>query len=1809
MKHGLRVLLSLIFTVLVQADTLQLNRGWNLVGINANLTLEEIQYQIGQSNLLVIQGENKTYQRSYAQQSLNALNDFTAFEMGKGYWVKIVQDVNLSYTPMSYSDTKNLLLAKGWNLINPLDTLSLETLFSQLGQDNVEVIQSETQTYQKEYLDKGFFFLNDLTQLEASKAYWIKIKNGVELAFTFTPTAYYSSDLSEEEQKQLNQKIVRMQKSDEINIDAITPNIVEIALIPPFNDEGFTRLPIDINATHNVLNFTITSSNDSNYENNTHPTQSGLKRRVMSAPIDSHDLRILERIYLKLPYDLQEENNYTLSIEKNVSGTSHDLSFSYKHNRISSLIHLDPEGYLPNDKKKAYMGMQLGSLGEVVADDVSFVVKRVDNREIVYSGEGTIEASSAWRENFTNLETLYQHVVEFDFSALTDEGEYIIESPIAGISQPFTINGDAYRKTLNTLALGVYNQRRGEDIKMPYSRHERLSTIENNTYIYSSDDLDPFITGDNEFGGIKYPTNNEGKKVTFEAAGHMDAGDYSPYTYNSSEFTWTLLAGLDLFGSKVLHDNLGVPESNDNIPDIYQEMMIELKWLMGMQDDDGGVFGMSKPKGQSYQNKMTGVDTNIERYLSPKDTPHTASFTAVMARAARSKIIKQYNPELNSVFKEKALKAWAWLEENEGYDGWHHYGAKEGDVDDRVWASIELYALTGEEKYHDYFVANHKPEKRDNGVEWFNHGYGYANRVVAMWDKEEIPYTLDSTMKTQCINRYKAMLEHFVGLAESTPYDLVLEWARKRWNQLGWYFPLYQYGYDLAIGHYLYEDERYLETLKDQIHFTLGANPSNSSAITGIGNKRLHSLVDQKSRFDGLDQPVNGLPVSPIVSGASWLDSYERNLTNYTYPSTTYDFSDGPAYGLLDEVYDGWNINAEFTIEKLGAMLVTLGYVTQVEEKVYAYPKFSLELTAIDNGKFKTALNFIEKPESGKVVWYANGLPVSVNPNFILEQDFDEPTYKLGAEFIDKHGRRWFDEVLVNTRDYNNSNIPLVSFESEPLTHLWHFDTNLSSDTGIDLTYEGNAYLDDSNLYWMKNSSGKALRVENYGDGVSGSIFMEEILEGRSLAELDAVTVEALIYPEKLLDRGSATAEIIKFEQSWGAQLQLLRFTWDYDLKTRLARHVLGEDEQISDALTEHEWHYVKMKIDRYRVYFYLDGEEIYAQERVQTNLGNLFDTREVKISLGDFTGWIDEFRISLEVSEVHQDSDSDGLPDSWENAYGFNVLSTTDALEDSDGDGYTNLEEYQNLTNPEVEDSYFEPIGTNLSSVVDWTTQLPFVDYFKFARTWITQCKVGTDTNCSWSNSWDTKEENLLDLDSNGWVKSLPIPEDGHIYSSVATVWDMPKSLPKGRYVVLYEGEGLLEYRLGATLVESDNGWDVIDVDMENGLIQMVIVQTDPNGTGDYLRHIKLLKEEDESNSATFNSDFLERIRPFKVLRFMDWQRTNNSDLCIYEDRSREENYTYATDKGVPLEIMVRLANELEKTPWFTIPHQADDNFIRGYAKVIKTKLDINIPLYVEYSNEVWNGMFEQSSWVERQAEALWSDSTSSAFTKKINWYGMRSSEMCAIFKEVFSDQPKRVNCVLSAQAANVWTASQALKCPLVTDGNCSKDIDALAIAPYFGAYIGQSENQEELESWAEESQGGLEQLFRELSEGGVLSHSVENGALHSSFTWMENHKAVANEYHLKLLAYEGGQHLVGVEGVENVDAITNLFMDANRDERMGDLYLEYLAEWKARGGGVFMNFSDIGAYSKWGSWGALESVDQNESAKYDALMEYMGK
>lgn len=74
----------------------------------------------------------------------------------------------------------------------------------------------------------------------------------------------------------------------------------------------------------------------------------------------------------------------------------------------------------------------------------------------------------------------------------------------------------------------------------------------------------------------------------------------------------------------------------------------------------------------------------------------------------------------------------------------------------------------------------------------------------------------------------------------------------------------------------------------------------------------------------------------------------------------------------------------------------------------------------------------------------------------------------------------------------------------------------------------------------------------------------------------------------------------------------------------------------------------------------------------VRNNTGEIIDSQE------DVGGWP-----KLLTTAPPDDSDHDGMPDFWEDENGFDKNNSSDAVGDADDDGYTNIEEYLNDTDP----------------------------------------------------------------------------------------------------------------------------------------------------------------------------------------------------------------------------------------------------------------------------------------------------------------------------------------------------------------------------------------------------------------------------------------------------------------------------------------------------------------------------------------------
>jgi hypothetical protein len=445
----------------------------------------------------------------------------------------------------------------------------------------------------------------------------------------------------------------------------------------------------------------------------------------------------------------------------------------------------------------------------------------------------------------------------------------------------------------------------------------------------------------------------------------------------------------------------------------------------------------------------------------------------------------------------------------------------------------------------------------------------------------------------------------------------------------------------------------------------------------------------------------------------------------------------------------------------------------------------------------------------------------------------------------------------------------------------------------------------------------------------------------------------------------------------------------------------------------------------------------------------------------------------------------------------------------------------------------------------------------------------------------------------------------------------------------VRWKGSGVLEYG-NVTVVSQEPGHDVIRLGKVTGpdtdLIAIVnLVETDP---GNPLRDVTMTPAggicrsdpftavngpgacggdysgfAEDPERARFDPQFLRNLRPFASLRFMDWAGTNNSSLASFADRALPSHQFWSTSRGVPVEIMCRLCNVLGADAWFTLPHLLDNAGIQAWGALAAQELGAARKVSVEWSNEVWNGIFDQTAYAEAQGVAAGLDTGGDSFVGMLRFYANRAGQAHDRFETGFGDA-SRVRRVMATQAANDFLTSTILAQVETVHGAgaAASRVDLLAIAPYFGRTV--TENADA----AKMKQLGVDGIFDWLLNDPAGSPVFDYGSLRQMHGIIAEQVAAAGVYGVPLGSYEGGQHLVGFAGFENDDALNTLFDRVNRDARLKQVYLAYLDDWRQQTGQLFHHFTDVDGITKWGRWGAKEYPGQSRAnaPKYDALLTY---
>ncbi len=564
-------------------------------------------------------------------------------------------------------------------------------------------------------------------------------------------------------------------------------------------------------------------------------------------------------------------------------------------------------------------------------------------------------------------------------------------------------------------------------------------------------------------------------------------------------------------------------------------------------------------------------------------------------------------------------------------------------------------------------------------------------------------------------------------------------------------------------------------------------------------------------------------------------------------------------------------------------------------------------------------------------------------------------------------------------------------------------------------------------------------------------------------------------------------------------------------------------------------------------------------------------------------------------------------------------------------------------------------PLATNLNSVNDFSDEFPFVNLMKAARDWIPgnaagcfDCREGGgNPACNAPNVCPV----TLNRDADGYIASL---QTGQVVRTLIHAGTTPGRLAPGQYTLRFDGAGTLEF-FGASVVSQTPGQAVINIaDSSGNNIGFNLTATT---VGNHVRNIRILPpggvcandarracdvgnpcsggaacqlftDPGVAEAQLFQPRFLANMAPFRLIRFMDWMETNSSPV---ENPADYPTVTSAFWHRVPPQIMAELGNRTGSDIWINIPHRASDAFIDQFATVLRDTFRSDRKIFIEYSNENWNGIFSQGreigqrfcpGFADLAANCLLDGVPGNAtpceldpntfsipepaggacFQSLVRAWGDRSVQIFDRFDTVFGAAARqRTVRVIAAQAANPDLGRQIMVRNVTGQAfSVASRTDAYASAPYFG-----TEYCQPFEGINPDTHPAV---F--ASTTAFLDH-VETAALTRARGFMTGSRGMLTSNFpglgIRHIAYEGGQHLVGVGGF-TFDATCNArFDDANLSPRMNTIYRTYLADWKANGD-EFTHFINVGRWSEFGRWGALEFQDQNpaSSVKFQAMLDH---
>jgi hypothetical protein len=464
--------------------------------------------------------------------------------------------------------------------------------------------------------------------------------------------------------------------------------------------------------------------------------------------------------------------------------------------------------------------------------------------------------------------------------------------------------------------------------------------------------------------------------------------------------------------------------------------------------------------------------------------------------------------------------------------------------------------------------------------------------------------------------------------------------------------------------------------------------------------------------------------------------------------------------------------------------------------------------------------------------------------------------------------------------------------------------------------------------------------------------------------------------------------------------------------------------------------------------------------------------------------------------------------------------------------------------------------MGIGLGGVASYTSAWQFVDLMKYAREW--RCPKGLE----------------IVEDEYGWPVAMKDPGGARVAigeGRAAMMWLYNRNLTGG-FILTWQGDGEVAVRRrGAETVSDDYPRKNRRVyrwgDRREGVFDLVVSRSNPK---DHVRDIRLVMADFENAASPFHPLFKERLKPFPCFRFMDWGRTNNSEQVEWCDRTTPRHMRQT--RGVAWEYMIALSNETDKDMWICIPHRASDDYVRRLAGLLRERLEPGRRIYVEYSNEIWNGAFKQTRWLWDKAREMGRKERPWEFAAEL--CGRRSAQIWKIMEGELGNSDRLVRVI--AHFRFLDKVMKAARDPAHGTGR----VDLIALNGYFI------------------SQDALKYTLRTLDRFDVDRVFADIEQLHlmgKATGWKREIASAREKYGLPITTYEGGQHFANpFSGNLQGQSLVERMFEINGHPRIRGVYRTALETWRLAGGDGFTAFVDCGNWSKYGCWGHLRRQDQ---------------